>query len=98
MARQAFNWDHPFMAGITFERLEREGSVRLSVPEPFAPFREGGFPTPSGKCELVSEKLGRGGARPPGGLHPAPRGAHERARARRGATRSRSSLRPPTTS
>ena len=59
MARQAFNWYHPRLAGITFERLEREGSVRLNVPEPYAPFREGDFPTPSGKCELL---LGRSSA------------------------------------
>jgi anaerobic selenocysteine-containing dehydrogenase len=57
MARQAFDWSHPRMAGIDFERLERETSVRLSVPDPYAPFAEGGFPTPSGKCELVSDKL-----------------------------------------
>ena len=70
MARQSFKWDHPFMAGITFDRLEREGSVRLSVPEPFAPFREGGFPTPSGKCELVSERLGAEGHDPVAGYTP----------------------------
>lgn len=70
MARQAFKWDHPFMAGITFERLEREGSVRLSVPDPFVPFAEGGFPTPSGKCELVSEKLAAEGHDPVAGYVP----------------------------
>ena len=70
MARQSFKWDHPFMAGITFDRLEREGSVRLSVPEPFAPFREGGFPTASGKCELVSERLGAEGHDPVAGYTP----------------------------
>ena len=26
MARQAFDWDHPHMKGISYERLEREGS------------------------------------------------------------------------
>jgi anaerobic selenocysteine-containing dehydrogenase len=52
MARNAMKWDHPALAGITFERLEHEGSVRLNVPDPFLPFAEGGFPTPSGKCEL----------------------------------------------
>ncbi len=57
MARQAFRWEHPRMEGITFERLEREGSVRLNVPDPYAPFAEGGFPTASGKCELRSESL-----------------------------------------
>jgi anaerobic selenocysteine-containing dehydrogenase len=57
MARQALRWDHPYLKGITFDRLEREGSVRLTVPDPFAPFAEGGFPTPSGKCELYAESL-----------------------------------------
>src|SRR5207247_2085399 len=30
---------------------------RLNVPKSFAPFVAGGFPTPSGKCELYSESL-----------------------------------------
>ena len=64
MARQALRWEHPYLKGITFERLEREGSVRLSVPDPFAPFAEGGFPTPSGKCELYAESLARQGLDP----------------------------------
>jgi anaerobic selenocysteine-containing dehydrogenase len=70
MARRAFKWDHPSMAGITFERLEREGSVRLSVPDPFAPFAEGRFPTPSGKCELVSARLAAEGHDPVAGYVP----------------------------
>jgi len=70
MARRAFKWDHPHMAGITFERLEREGSVRLNVPDPFVPFAEGGFPTPSGKCELVSGKLAAEGLDPLAGYVP----------------------------
>ena len=57
MARQAMHWSHPNLSGISFERLDREGSVRLSVPDPHAPFAEGGFPTPSGKCELLAESL-----------------------------------------
>jgi anaerobic selenocysteine-containing dehydrogenase len=57
MARQAMRWDHPNLAGVSFERLDREGSVRLSVPDPHAPFAEGGFPTPSGKCELLAQSL-----------------------------------------
>jgi anaerobic selenocysteine-containing dehydrogenase len=64
MARNAMRWDHPHLHGITFERLEREGSVRLSVPDPFAPFAEGGFPTASGKCELVAESLAEMGHDP----------------------------------
>ena len=60
MIDTALSSGHPFMAGITRERLEREHSVRLGVSAPgtpFLPFAEGKFPTPSGKCELVPEAL-----------------------------------------
>ena len=70
MARRAFHWDHPHMAGITFERLEREGSVRLSLPDPYVPFADGGFPTPSGQCELLSERLAAAGLDPLAGYIP----------------------------
>ncbi|MBI2215949.1 MAG: molybdopterin oxidoreductase family protein [Candidatus Rokubacteria bacterium] len=45
---------------ITWERLEREGSVRLDLPAPYMPFANGA-PTPSGKVELYSESLLRAG-------------------------------------
>jgi anaerobic selenocysteine-containing dehydrogenase len=51
---------HPFFDGISLERLDAEHSVRLNVapPEkPFLPFSEGGFGTPSGKCEFGAESL-----------------------------------------
>jgi anaerobic selenocysteine-containing dehydrogenase len=70
LARAALDWSHPNLAGITYERLEREGSVRLSVPDPFVPFAEGGFPTPSGKCELRSERLAAAGHDPVAGYVP----------------------------
>jgi len=70
MARQAMHWDHPNLRGVTFERLEREGSVRLSVPDPHAPFAEGGFPTPSGKCELLAPSLAEMGLDPLAGYVP----------------------------
>jgi anaerobic selenocysteine-containing dehydrogenase len=47
----------PTLAGITLDRLKSEGSVRLSISESFTPFAEGVFPTPSGKCELYSERM-----------------------------------------
>jgi anaerobic selenocysteine-containing dehydrogenase len=52
MIKALLSSGHPFLKGITLERLEREHSVRLSVPAPFLPFAEGNFGTPSGKCEL----------------------------------------------
>lgn len=56
LARQTLSLPHPHLEGITLERLQQEGWVRLNIPRPFAPFRTGGFPTPSGKCELYSER------------------------------------------
>jgi anaerobic selenocysteine-containing dehydrogenase len=44
--------------------------VRLAVPEPHAPFAEGGFPTPSGKCELRSERMAAAGLDPVAGYVP----------------------------
>jgi anaerobic selenocysteine-containing dehydrogenase len=55
MARRAMKWDHPHLEGISFERLERECSVRLNVADPFAPFARGGFPTASGRCQLFAD-------------------------------------------
>ncbi len=43
-------------SGITRERLEEEGWVRLNLPRPFIPFAKG-FPTPSGKLEFYSHRL-----------------------------------------
>lgn len=83
MARQAFDWNHPHLKGISYERLEREGTVRLSVPDPWTPFAEGGFPTPSGRCELRSEALAAAGHDPLAGYVPPREGrrsAPERAR------------------
>jgi len=54
MIRALLDAEHPFVRGITLEELERNGFVRLRLPEPFVPFREGGFGTPSGKLDLAS--------------------------------------------
>ena len=57
IARQAISTDHPALQGITLELLRARGWMRLNLAERFAPFAEGNFPTPSGKCELYSESL-----------------------------------------
>jgi anaerobic selenocysteine-containing dehydrogenase len=62
--RQALGSGDPSLDGITLERLKREGWVRANIPEVFAPFAEGGFETPSGKCEFYSEKMARAGLDP----------------------------------
>jgi anaerobic selenocysteine-containing dehydrogenase len=61
LARQALRWSDAALAGVSYERLERETSVRLSVAGPHAPFAHGGFFTPSGKCELDAPSLAKNG-------------------------------------
>lgn len=57
LVRLALDSDHPFFEGITYEGLQERGWAPLNLPEPWVPFAEGGFPTESGKCELLSETL-----------------------------------------
>jgi anaerobic selenocysteine-containing dehydrogenase len=64
IGRQAISTDHPAFHEITLERLREQGWMRLNVPETFAPFAEGNFPTPSGKCELYSENMESRGLEP----------------------------------
>ena len=47
---------------IDFEALLAHGFVALNVPD--APFAQGAFPTPSGRCEFVSERLAAQGLDP----------------------------------
>ena len=61
MIRTLLRSEHPFLQGITLEQLDRDHSVRLNVAppgQPFLPFANGGFGTPSGKCEFGAETLG----------------------------------------
>jgi len=55
VCRQALKSEQPRMRGIEWDTLKERGWQRLAVPEVYAPFAEGGFPTPSGKCEFYSE-------------------------------------------
>lgn len=55
------------MRGITLDRLTREGAIKLNGNEASnvaAPFVNGGFATPSGKCELRCERLAQLGHDP----------------------------------
>lgn len=55
---------HPSYASVTWEKLLRDGYARMNLPQPYLPFAEGNFPTPSGKCEFYSEKMARDGYDP----------------------------------
>ena len=55
--------------GVTFEALLERGWMRLNVPTPYLPYADGGFPTPSGKCEFVLAADGGDGARSAADVH-----------------------------
>src|SRR3954452_13257967 len=64
ICRTAVASTKPRMAGVTWEKVKAEGWQKLAVPARFAPFAEGGFPTPSGKCEFHSRWLKEQGIDP----------------------------------
>jgi anaerobic selenocysteine-containing dehydrogenase len=55
IASKAFHWTDPALEGQSWSTLKANGWAKLKVAE--APFAEGGFRTPSGKCEFFSERL-----------------------------------------
>ncbi|MEM5330535.1 molybdopterin oxidoreductase family protein [Paraburkholderia sp. JHI2823] len=62
VAAHAFDWSDPALGGADWATLKREGWLKLNIPE--APFANGGFRTPTGKCEFHSEALARAGLDP----------------------------------
>ncbi len=64
MARQALQSDNVRMQGLNLDTLKEKGWQRLNVAERYAPFAEGNFFTPSGKCEFFSETLAKQGLDP----------------------------------
>jgi anaerobic selenocysteine-containing dehydrogenase len=64
LCRTALASSQPRMRGIEWEAMKKSGWQRLNVPARFAPFAEGGFPTPSGKCEFHSAALEKQGLDP----------------------------------
>jgi anaerobic selenocysteine-containing dehydrogenase len=76
LCRQALASGAPRMRGIEWDSLKERGWQRLAVPEVYAPFAEGGFPTPSGKCEFYSETAVRLGLDPLPGYTPPRENVH----------------------
>lgn len=54
VARAALKWDDPAVAS-DWDELKQAGWLKLRLPD--APFANGGFRTPSGKCEFYSARL-----------------------------------------
>ncbi|HEU5436126.1 MAG TPA: molybdopterin-dependent oxidoreductase, partial [Telluria sp.] len=55
LAAQAFNTRDARAVHFDWESLKRTGWQKLNMPD--APFADGGFPTPSGKCEFYSATM-----------------------------------------
>ncbi|MTV38776.1 molybdopterin-containing oxidoreductase family protein [Duganella radicis] len=62
LAAQAFNAQDVRAIGFDWDALKRKGWQKLNMPA--APFAQGGFPTPSGKCEFYSEQMKADGLDP----------------------------------
>lgn len=62
VARAALVWGDASLEGVDWQTLNDKGWVKLKLPD--APFAEGGFRTPSGKCEFVSTLLAKAGEDP----------------------------------
>ena len=57
LVRTSLDTTDPRMASVTYDTLKANGWVRLTVPSPYLPYADGGFRTPSGKCEFYSERM-----------------------------------------
>lgn len=79
----AIDSPNPWLKGITRERLESEGHIRLnfspngdSRPQPFLPFANGNFRTPSGRALLYNEALKAQGLDPVASFEPPDESRH----------------------
>jgi anaerobic selenocysteine-containing dehydrogenase len=55
VAQDALDWKSDKLSGDSLATIRKTGWTRLKIKD--APFAEGGFPTPSGRCEFYSERL-----------------------------------------
>jgi anaerobic selenocysteine-containing dehydrogenase len=62
VARAAFRWSDSALEGLDWDTLTQTGWAKLKLLD--APFANGGFRTPSGKCEFFSGRLAHEGADP----------------------------------
>lgn len=62
-SHQCNQFDLNGFSGISLDSL-KAGPVRMHLPKDWAPFAHGGFPTPSGKCELYSQQEALAGRDP----------------------------------
>lgn len=70
IAARAFRQDDERARGLAPEQLAEHGWARLNLASPFVPFANGGFRTPSGRCEFHSGLLAGLGLDPLPAWHP----------------------------
>lgn len=70
LAAAAFRLSDRRALGLGPAALAARGWARLDLPQRVAPFAEGGFPTPSGRCEFRSSLLAQMGLDPLPAWHP----------------------------
>ncbi len=58
IVKSCFDSDHPYLEGIDFDYMQKNGWARYKIPEPYLPHAEGNFGTASGKCEFISQSSG----------------------------------------
>jgi anaerobic selenocysteine-containing dehydrogenase len=64
LIRQALGSSTGRLEGVTLETLLEKGWARLNLPKPYLPYADGGFTTPSGKCEFYSARMAEMGLDP----------------------------------
>jgi anaerobic selenocysteine-containing dehydrogenase len=64
LIRQALGASTGKLGGVTLDALLEKGWARLNLPKPYLPYAEGGFTTPSGKCEFYSARMAELGLDP----------------------------------
>ena len=62
LAEAAFEAGHANARNYDWQTVKEQGWYKLDIPA--APFAQGGFPTPSGKCEFYSERMRQDGLDP----------------------------------
>lgn len=68
IAAQAIVRSDPRAAGIDWQTLKESGWQKLKLPA--APFAEGGFPSPTGKCQFYAAEMAKDGLDPLPGYVP----------------------------
>jgi anaerobic selenocysteine-containing dehydrogenase len=59
LIRQALGSAHPWMEGVTFERLLEDGYARMNLPRDFRPYADPHPNTPTGKIQILAPELER---------------------------------------